>query len=83
MLKLSQNIQTITGACDHHLSSKASWEAEIRKIMVLGQPRQIVLETTPRISKTTSAKWTGGVAKRGFTSTKLKSSNPSQSHQKK
>jgi hypothetical protein len=37
----------------------ATWESEIRKIAVQGQPRQIVLETP--ISKITRAKWTVGV----------------------
>jgi hypothetical protein len=32
------------------LSCKATWEAEIRRIAVQDQPRQIVLET-PHISK--------------------------------
>jgi hypothetical protein len=36
----------------------ATSEAEIKKIMVQGQPGQIVHET---ISKTTRAKWIGGV----------------------
>jgi hypothetical protein len=35
-------------------------EAEIGRIMVQAQPRQIVLKTP--ISKITRAKWTGGVA---------------------
>jgi hypothetical protein len=35
-------------------------EAEIRRMLVWGQPRQIVQETP--ISKITRAKWTGGVA---------------------
>jgi hypothetical protein len=38
----------------------ATWEAEIRRITVQGQPRQIAGETP--ISKITRAKWTGGVA---------------------
>jgi hypothetical protein len=38
-----------------------TWEVEIGRIMVQGQPKQIVLETSP-ISKTTRANWTGGVA---------------------
>jgi hypothetical protein len=38
----------------------ASWEAEIGKIMVQGQPRQIIQETP--ISKITRAKWTGDMA---------------------
>jgi hypothetical protein len=38
----------------------ATWEVEIRKIMVQGQPGQILQETP--ISKITRAKWTGGVA---------------------
>jgi hypothetical protein len=37
----------------------AIWEAEIWRIIVQGQPRQIVHETP--ISKITRAKWTGGV----------------------
>jgi hypothetical protein len=37
-----------------------TWEAKIRRIMVWGQPRQIVLWEP--ISKITRAKWTGGVA---------------------
>jgi hypothetical protein len=36
------------------------WEVEIRKIMVQGQPRQIVQETLT--SRITRAKWTGGMA---------------------
>jgi hypothetical protein len=38
----------------------ATWEAEIKRNLVPGQPRQIVLETP--ISKITRAKWTGSVA---------------------
>jgi hypothetical protein len=38
----------------------ATWEAEIRRIAVGGQLRQIVLETPP-ISKITRPKWTEGV----------------------
>jgi hypothetical protein len=38
----------------------ATWEAEIRRIKVQGQPGQIALETS--ISKITRAKCTGGVA---------------------
>jgi hypothetical protein len=38
----------------------ATWETEIGKIMVQGQPRQIVHETS--ISKITRAKWTGDMA---------------------
>jgi hypothetical protein len=37
----------------------ATWEAEIGKMEVRGQPGQIILETL--ISKITRAKWTGGV----------------------
>jgi hypothetical protein len=37
----------------------ATWEAEIGRIIVQGQPRLIVWETS--ISKITRAKWTGGV----------------------
>jgi hypothetical protein len=37
----------------------ATWEAEIRTILVGGQPGQIVHETP--ISKISRAKWTGGV----------------------
>jgi hypothetical protein len=37
-----------------------TWEAEIGRIVVQGQPGQIVHKTT--ISKITTAKWTGGVA---------------------
>jgi hypothetical protein len=37
----------------------ATWEAEIRKITVQAQPRQIVQETPT--SKITKAKWPGGV----------------------
>jgi hypothetical protein len=40
--------------------SLATWEVEIRRIVVWGQPRGIVLKTP--ISKVTRAKWTGGVA---------------------
>jgi hypothetical protein len=41
----------------------ATWEAEIGKIKVRGQPGQIVHKTYPStISKITRAKWTGGVA---------------------
>jgi hypothetical protein len=39
----------------------ASWEAEIGRIVVRDQYRQIVRWDSP-ISKTTKAKWTGGVA---------------------
>jgi hypothetical protein len=38
----------------------ATWETEIRRIMVQVQPGQIVHET--HISKITRAKWTGDVA---------------------
>jgi hypothetical protein len=38
----------------------ATWEAEIRRIVVQGQPEKIVCETP--ISKITRAKWTGGLA---------------------
>jgi hypothetical protein len=38
----------------------ATWEAEIRRITVQGQPKQIVYKTP--ISKITKLKWTGGVA---------------------
>jgi hypothetical protein len=38
----------------------ATQEAEIRRISVPGQPREIVLEIPS--SKITRAKWTGGVA---------------------
>jgi hypothetical protein len=38
----------------------ATWEAEIRRIVVQGQPRQIVQET-PHLQITTT-KWTGSVA---------------------
>jgi hypothetical protein len=38
----------------------ATWEAEIGRILVQAQARQIVLETP--ISKTTRTTWTGGVA---------------------
>jgi hypothetical protein len=37
----------------------ATWEAEIRRIEVQAQPRQIVLKT--QIFKIIKAKWTGGV----------------------
>jgi hypothetical protein len=37
----------------------ATWEAEIRRIVVQGQPRQKVHEIP--ISKITRGKWTGGV----------------------
>jgi hypothetical protein len=40
----------------------ATWETEIRRILVQGQLRQIVLETPPPISKITRAKGIGGVA---------------------
>jgi hypothetical protein len=43
-----------------HTYNLATWEAEIRRITVQGQSRQIVQETP--ISKTTRAKWTGGMA---------------------
>jgi hypothetical protein len=39
----------------------ATWEAEIGRITVQGQPRKRVQETPP-ISKITREKWTGGVA---------------------
>jgi hypothetical protein len=38
----------------------ATWEAEIRRITVQGQPRQVVHKAP--FSKITTAKWTGGVA---------------------
>jgi hypothetical protein len=41
------------------------WEAEIRRITIQGQPRQIAWETS--ISKITRAKWTGGVLKQKST----------------
>jgi hypothetical protein len=37
-----------------------TWEAEIRRISIQGQPKQIVLETPS--PKLICAKWTGGVA---------------------
>jgi hypothetical protein len=42
----------------------ATWEAEVRRIKVQGQSRQMIHETCPLppISKITRAKWTGGVA---------------------
>jgi hypothetical protein len=41
----------------------ATWKAEIRRIEVRGQPREIVHETPPAsISKITRAKWTVVVA---------------------
>jgi hypothetical protein len=42
------------------MSVLATWEAEIRRITVQGQPGQIVPEI--HISKITKAKLTGGVA---------------------
>jgi hypothetical protein len=41
-----------------------TWEAEIRRMAVQGQPRQIVHETSP-ISKITTIKWSRGVAHAG------------------
>jgi hypothetical protein len=38
----------------------AVWEADIRRILIQGQPVEIVLKTP--FSKITTAKWTGGVA---------------------
>jgi hypothetical protein len=38
----------------------ATWEAEIRRLLVEGHSRQIVCETP--IFKITRAKWTGGLA---------------------
>jgi hypothetical protein len=38
----------------------ATWEAEIGRIVVQGQPGQILCEMN--ISKITRAKWTGGMA---------------------
>jgi hypothetical protein len=38
----------------------ATWEAEIQRLVVRGQPRQRVWETP--ISKVTRTKWTGGMA---------------------
>jgi hypothetical protein len=56
----------------------ATWEAEIGRISVKDQPRQIV--GVAPISKITRAKWTGGVAQ----AVKCKSSEfKSQSYKKK
>jgi hypothetical protein len=41
----------------------ATWEAEIGRITVQGQPRQI--SSGDPISKITRAKWTGGAAQAG------------------
>jgi hypothetical protein len=38
----------------------ATWEADIRRIMVQGHPKQIIHKNP--ISKITRAKWTGGAA---------------------
>jgi hypothetical protein len=74
------------GAFKHKDSSKdpgailATWEAEIWRIMVRGQPGQIVCETL--ISIITRAKWTRGVAQAvKYLLCKLEalSSNPSPS----
>jgi hypothetical protein len=55
----------------------ATWEAEIRRVMIQGQLGQIVHEIP--ISKITRAKWTGGVAQaveRLLCKCKALSSNP-------
>jgi hypothetical protein len=44
----------------HACNPRATQEAEMRRIMVQGQPRQIVLKTLSR--KNPSQKWAGGVA---------------------
>jgi hypothetical protein len=61
----------------------ATWEAEIRWILVQSQPRKIVLETP--ISKTTRTKWTGGVAQAAdclLCKCETLSSNPSPTKKK-
>jgi hypothetical protein len=55
----------------------ATWEAKIRRIMIGGQPRQILRDP---MSKTTRVKWTGGVAQvveRMLFKCQGQSSNPS------
>jgi hypothetical protein len=62
----------------------ATWEAEIRKIEVCGQPRQITLETP--ISKITRAKWTGSMDQEVeclLCKGKALGSNPSPTKQRK
>jgi hypothetical protein len=60
------------------------WETEIRRILVRGQPRQIVLKNP--ISKITRAQWTGGVVQvveRLFCMHETLSSNPNCNKRKK
>jgi hypothetical protein len=67
-----------------HLIVLAIWEAEIGRITVRGQSRQIVLENP--VSKTNRAKWSGGVAQveEGlFCKCKALISNPSPTKKKK
>jgi hypothetical protein len=62
----------------------ATWEAEIGKNSIWGQPRQIVPETP--ISKITRAKWTRGVAQVAedlLSKCEVLSSNPSPKKKKK
>jgi hypothetical protein len=49
----------------------ATWEAEIRRIVVQGQPMQTVLET-PSL-KISRAKWTGGVSSGRATALEVRS----------
>jgi hypothetical protein len=61
----------------------ATWEAEIGRIAVQGQPKQIVRKTP--ISKITTAKWTGSVIQ-AVEHLLCKARSPEfklQSHQKK
>jgi hypothetical protein len=62
----------------------ATWEIEIGRIVVRGQPQKIVLETP--ISKITKAKWTGAgdqVVERLICKHEVPSSNPSADKKKK
>jgi hypothetical protein len=55
----------------------AIWEAEVRRIVVYGQPWRIVHETL--LSKITKAKWSGSLAQTDYQHSKHEalSSNPS------
>jgi hypothetical protein len=64
--KLNEKIETLW--CKHRPGAGgylgvilATWEAESRRIVVQGQPKQVVWETPP-ICKITQAQWTRGVA---------------------
>jgi hypothetical protein len=63
-----------------------TWEAEIRRTVIQGQPGQTVHKTLSPISRITRAKWTGGVVQTMeylLCSCEALSSNPSPTKKKK